>query len=104
MFTSVVGAPVRIANASFTLILSLTTAIIKNLLSITRYKKKKHDKILMLAKSKLNSIETLISRELTYMEISHGEFTAILKEKIKYEKNERKCEKWKWKTITYEIE
>ena len=61
VFTSVVGAPVRIANASFTLILSLTTAIIKNLLSITRNKKKKHDKILMLAKSKLNSIETLIS-------------------------------------------
>ena len=58
----------------------------KNLLSITRNKKKKHDKILMLAKSKLNSIETLISQELTDMEISHGEFIAILKEKIKYEK------------------
>ena len=86
VFTSVVGAPVRIANASFTLILSLTTAIIKNLLSITRNKKKKHDKILMLAKSKLNSIETLISQELTDMEISHGEFIAILKEKIKYKK------------------
>ena len=86
VFMSVVGAPVRIANASFTLILSLTTAIIKNLLSITRNKKKKHDKILMLAKSKLNSIETLISQELTDMEISHGEFIAILKEKIKYKK------------------
>ena len=86
VFTSVVGAPVRIANASFTLILSLTTVIIKNLLSITRNKKKKHDKILMLAKSKLNSIETLISQELTDMEISHGEFIAILKEKIKYKK------------------
>ena len=86
VFTSVVGAPVRIANASFTLILSLTTAIIKNLLSITRNKKKKHDKILMLAKSKLNSIKTLISQELTDMEISHGEFIAILKEKIKYKK------------------
>ena len=60
-FTSVAGAPVGIASASFTLIFSLTTGIIKKLLSITRSKKKKHDKILMLAKSKLNIIETLIS-------------------------------------------
>ena len=39
----------------------------------------------MLAKSKLNSIETLISQALTDMEISHEEFITILKEKIKYE-------------------
>ena len=40
----------------------------------------------MLAKSKLNSIETLISQALTDMEINHEEFTAILNEKDKYEK------------------
>ena len=40
----------------------------------------------MLAKSKLNSIETLISQGLTDMEISHEEYIAILKEKDKYEK------------------
>ena len=40
-FTSIVGAPVGIANASFTLIFSLTTGIIKKLLSIARNKKKK---------------------------------------------------------------
>ena len=51
-FASVVGAPVGIAGASFTLIFSLTTGIIKKLLSTTRSKKKKHNKILMLAKSK----------------------------------------------------
>ena len=54
---SVVGAPFGIASASFALIFSLTTRIIKKLLSITRNKKKKRDKILMLAKSKLNRIE-----------------------------------------------
>ena len=86
LFTSVVGAPVGIASASFTLIFSLTTGIVKKLLNITRNKKKKHDKILMLAKSKLNSIETLISQALIDMEISHEEFIAILKEKDKYEK------------------
>ena len=85
-FTSVVGAPVGIASASFTLIFSLTTGIVKKLLNITRNKKKKHDKILMLAKSKLNSIETLISQALTDMEISHEEFFTILKGKDKYEK------------------
>ena len=40
----------------------------------------------MLAKSKLNSIETLLSQALIDMEISHGEFITILKEKDKYEK------------------
>ena len=39
----------------------------------------------MLAKIELNSIETLISQALTDMEISHEEFTTILKEKDKYE-------------------
>ena len=58
-FTSVVGAPVGIASVSFDLIFSLRTGIIKKLLSITRNKKKKYDKVHMLGKSKLNSIETL---------------------------------------------
>ena len=40
----------------------------------------------MLSKSKLNSIETLISQALIDMEISHEEFITILKEKDKYEK------------------
>ena len=40
----------------------------------------------MLAKSKLNSIETLASQAITDMEISHEEYNAILKEKDKYEK------------------
>ena len=61
-FTSIVGAPVGIASASVILVLPLTTGIIKKSLSITRNKKKMHDKILMLAKSKLNSIETLVSQ------------------------------------------
>ena len=40
-FTSIVGAPVGIASASFTLIFSLTTGITKKLLNITRKKKEK---------------------------------------------------------------
>ena len=84
-FTSIIGAPVRTGSATFTLIFSVTTGIIKKListgiikklLSTTRKKKKKHDQILMLAKSKFNSIETLISQALN----------ALLKEKDRYEK------------------
>ena len=70
-FTSVIGAPVGIVSASFTLIFSLATGIIKELLDITRKKRKKHYKILMLAKSKLSSIDTLISQALVDMYICH---------------------------------
>ena len=76
----VVGVPVGIAGASFTLIFSLTTGIIKKILTITRNKKKQHDKILILAKSKLNSIETLVSQVLN-MEINDEGFDTIMKKK-----------------------
>ena len=85
-FTSVVGASFRIASASFTLFFSLSTGIIKKLLNMTRKKKKKHDKILMLAESKFNSIETLISQALNDLNIGHEEFITILNEKDNYER------------------
>ena len=84
-FASAIGAPVGIVSACFTLIFSLTTGIVKKLLDITRKKKKKNDKILMLAKSKRNSIDTLISQTLIDMTISHEEFITVLKEKDRYE-------------------
>ena len=86
MTASIVGALIGIAGASFTLILSLATGTIKKLLSTIRNKKKKHDRILMLAKSKLDSIKSLISQALNDMEISHEEFVTILKEKGEYVK------------------
>ena len=69
-FTTFIGVPVEIASGSFTLIFSIAKEIIKILLKTTRNKKKKHDNILILAKSKLNSIEILISKALSDMEIS----------------------------------
>ena len=85
-FTTAIGAPVGIASARFTLIFSLSTGIVKKLLNITRKKKKKHDQILMLAESKFNSIETLISQALNDPDIIHEEFIIILNEKDKYKK------------------
>ena len=85
-FASTIGVPAGIASACFTLIFSITAGIIKKLLSTTIKKKKKHDQILMLAKSKYNSIEALISQALNDINISHKEFITILKEKDRYEK------------------
>ena len=85
-FTTIVGAPGQIASASLTLFFSLTTEIVKKVLNITRKIKEKQDKILMSAKSKLNSFKTLISQPLIDIDISHEEFITILKEKGKYEK------------------
>ena len=85
-FTSIIGVPAGIASASFALIFSITAGIIKKLLSTTIKKKKKHDQILMLAKSKYNSIKALISQALIDIDVSHEEFITILKEKGKYEK------------------
>ena len=51
-FITIIGMPDGIASGSFTLIFSITAGIIKKLLRTTIKKKKKHDQVLMLAKSK----------------------------------------------------
>ena len=82
---TIVGIPVGIAGASLTLIFTVTTGVVKKLLNITRKKKKKHNKIIALARSKLNIIETLISQALIDFEISHEKFSKIIYEKNNYE-------------------
>ena len=73
-YATVVGIPARIAGASLTLIFTVTTGVVKTLLNITRKKKKKHNKIIALARNKLNIIENLISQTLIDFEITHEEF------------------------------
>ena len=63
-FATVAGAAVGIVSASFSLAFSISTGLIKKLLKATRSKKKKHNKIVMLVRSKLNSIESKISQAL----------------------------------------
>ena len=84
-YSTVVGIPAGIAGASLTLIFTVTTDIVKKLLNITRKKKKKHNKIIALARRKLNIIENLISQALTDFEITHEEFSKIIYEKNNYE-------------------
>ena len=55
-YATVVGIPAGITGASLTLIFTITTGVVKTLLNITRKNKKKHNKIIALARSKLNII------------------------------------------------
>ena len=77
-YASIVGAPVGIAGSSLTLIFTIGTGISKSLLTVTKKRKKKHNKIIVLAKNKLNMIDTLLSSALNDSEISHEEFTNII--------------------------
>ena len=79
-FASVIGTPVGIASASLSLTVSISTRVVKKLLKTTQNKKKTHNKIVMLARSKLNSIESKISEALMNNEISHENFMAIINE------------------------
>ena len=83
-FATVIGVPVGIASASLGLTFSLCTGLVKELLKATRTKKKKHNKIVMLARSKLNSIESKISEALINNQISHEDFMTIINEEINY--------------------
>ena len=85
---TVISIPAGITGASLTLIFTVGTGISKSLLKVTKKRKKKHNKIIALAKSKLNTINTLLSRALNdskNSKISHEDFTNIITEKNIYE-------------------
>ena len=63
-YASVVGTPAGIAGSSLTLIFTIGTGISKSLLKVPKKRKKKHNKIIALAKNKLNTIDTLLSSAL----------------------------------------
>ena len=90
LFATVTGILIGIASASLSLIFSLCTGPVKELLKATRNKKKKHNKIAMLARSKLISIESKISEALMNNQISHEDFMTIINEEKKLRKIKRK--------------
>ena len=83
---------VGITSVSFSLAFSLSTGLVKKLLKTRRNNKKKHKKIAILARSKLNSIESNLSEALINNEISHEDFMAVINE-------ERNCRELKVKKI-----
>ena len=83
-FATVIGTPVGIASASLRLTFSLSTGTVRKLLKTTGNKKKKHNKIIMLARSKLNSIEGKVSEALINNKISQEDFMVIINEEKNY--------------------
>ena len=83
-FASVIGVPAGIIGASCGFTFSFTSGFVKRFLKTIRNKKKKHNKIVMLARSKLNSIESKILKALMDNEISHEDFETIINEEKKY--------------------
>ena len=84
-YASVVGTPAGIASSSLTLIFTIGTGISKSSLKVTKKRKKKHNKIIALAKNKLTTIDTILSSALNDSEISHKEFSNIITEANIYE-------------------
>ena len=84
-FATVIGAPAGIIGASCGFTFSITSGFVKKFLKTIRNKKKKHNKVAMPARSKLNGIESKISKALMDNENSHEEFEAIIKEEKKPE-------------------
>ena len=83
-FATVTETPAGITGATCDLTFSITSGFVRKFLKTIRNKKKKHDKIVMLARNKLNSIESKISKALMDNEISHGVFERIINEEKKY--------------------
>ena len=79
-FATVIGVPVGIASTSFSLAFSISTGIVKKLLKTLRNKRKKNNEIVVLAKSKLNSIKSKMSEALINNEISHEDFMTTINE------------------------
>ena len=84
-FATLIGAPAGIMGASCGLTFWITTGFVNRFLKTIRDKKKKHNKIVMLARSKLNSIQNKISKALMDNEISHEDFETIINEEKKYQ-------------------
>ena len=82
---TVIGIPAGITGTSLTLIFTIGMGINKSLLKVTQKRKKKHNRIIELAKNKLNTIDTLLSSALNDFEISHKEFSNIINEANIYE-------------------
>ena len=91
-FATVIGAPAGMVSASFILAFSISAGIIKELLKTMRNKKKKQTKIVILARSKLNSIESKITEALINNEISHENFMTIINEEEKYQELKKPLE------------
>ena len=73
-FPSLFDIPIEMTSSSTGLPICFITARIKKYKSMIKKKRKKHDKIVLLAKSKLSNIEVLISKTFIDSNICHAKF------------------------------
>ena len=83
-FATVIGTSAVIASVNHSLTFSLPAGLVKRLLKSTRNKKKKRNKIVIIARSKLNSIEIKISEVLMNNQIIHEDLMTIIDEERNY--------------------
>ena len=88
-FTSLVAVPVGITSSPVKLKIYAITTGIKKYKSIIKKKKKKHNEIVLLGKSKLNTIEDLIFKALNNSYISHDKFVSLNSESKEYTEMEQ---------------
>ena len=69
----------------FSLLFCLSSGVVKKLQQETKTRKKKHNKLLYLAKNKLDCVEILVSKSVQDGIIDHNELLAIMKEKNYYD-------------------
>ena len=89
-FASLVGMLVGFASSAVRLNICAVTEGIKKYYSIVKKRQKKHDKIALLAKTKLNTIKVLISKVLIDSYTNHDKFVSL--NKVCREYNEMKEE------------
>ena len=90
-FASFIGIPVWITSSAIWLQICAIAAKIKKYKIIIKRKKKEHDKIVLLAKSKLNNMKVLTSKALIDSDISNDEFALINNALKEYGRGNKKC-------------
>ena len=97
--SSGVAIPIGIVLTGTSLLLSIATTVTRKSLNAIRVKQKKHDQIILLAQSRLESIQDIISKALTDGIVSDLEFERILSEVDRYRTLKQEvCNKVKKKT------
>ena len=106
-FASSLDIPITFTSSAIELKICAITAETEKYKSINKKKKKKHDEIVLLAKSKLSNIKVVICKALINSSISHDEFVEINNVPKKYDKMKEEIKKIKrnssslWKILVH---
>ena len=103
VFASLLGIPIGITSSVIGLKICAIAAGIKKYKSVIKKKKKSSDKIILLAKSKLNSIEVLISKASINSVINHDELVLINTVLKEYDKMKEEIKNFKTWSVYWRL-